>query len=91
MLPFHVEVVAAECLSLCPPPCGIAISSPGVWTYLFGDQHPEHGTADILAFVSRYAEAPSGFMALDERPKTLRKSILGRVPPLERAPISDVS
>ena len=41
----HLEEFVAlkpvECLSLCPRPCGVAISSPGAWTYLFGDQAPE--------------------------------------------------
>ena len=82
-------MVPAECLSLCPRPCGIAISSAGAWTYLFGDQNPEHDTADILDCVSRYADAPDGFMARDERPQTLRKSILSRVPPLHLMPAGD--
>ena len=89
-LPIQVDVVPAECLSLCPRPCGIAISSAGAWTYLFGDQNPEHDTADVLDCVSRYAEAADGFMARDERPQTLRKSILGRVPPLHLMPEDDV-
>ncbi len=80
----RVEVRSAECLSVCPRPCGIALSSPGSWTYLFGDQHPGESVHDILECVSHYLEAIDGFMPRAERPKPLRASILGRVPPSRR-------
>jgi len=76
-----VEVRPAECLSLCPRPCGIALSSPGAWSYLFGDQQPGEGADDILECVSLYIGAEDGFMPRGRRPKRLRTSILGRVPP----------
>lgn len=76
-----VEVRPAECLSICPRPCGIALSSPGAWAYLFGDQHPSESARDIVQCVSLYVEAADGFMPRTERPKPLRASILGRVPP----------
>ena len=78
----RVEVRPAKCLSICPRPCGIALSSPGSWTYLFGDQLPDLTVPDIVACVSTYIESPNGFMARAERPHALRSSILGRVPPL---------
>ena len=68
---------------ICPRPCGIALSLPGSWTYLFGDQKPSETVHDILDCVSLYIESPDGFMAREARPKTLRGSILGRVPPLQ--------
>ena len=77
----HVEVRPTECLSLCPRPCGIALSSPGGWSYLFGDQNPDQSTSDILECLSLYKGAEDGFMSRDQRPKALRTSILGRVPP----------
>ena len=78
----RVSVVPAECLSLCPRPCGIALSRQGAWTYLFGDQHPNETTDDLLKCISLYLESQDGFMSRQERPKTLRGSILGRVPPI---------
>lgn len=78
-----VDVRPTECLSLCPRPCGIALSKPGAWTYLFGDQHPGVGAGDILKCVSFYVDTGNGFMPRKQRPKLLRASILGRVPPLE--------
>lgn len=78
----RVDVRPAECLSICPRPCGIAFSSPGAWTYLFGDQQPDETVRDVLACVSLYLESPGGLMARAQRPKPLRASILGRVPPV---------
>ena len=75
-----VDLKAAECLSICPRPCGIAISKPGAWTYLFGDQVPTKTVQDILECVAVYLDSPKGFMPRAERPRYLRRSILGRVP-----------
>lgn len=80
----HVEVRPAQCLSLCPRPCGIALSSTGAWSYLFGDQQPGATADDILECVSAYIETRDGHMPRERRPKSLRASILGRVPSLER-------
>jgi len=77
----RVTVAPAECLSLCPRPCGIALSTPGAWTYLFGDQRPDETTRDVVECVSLYLRNPEGFMTREQRPKPLRGSILGRVPP----------
>ncbi len=76
-----VDVRPAECLSVCPRPCGIALSSPGAWTYIFGDQQPGESVPDIVECVSLYIESLDGFMPREERPKPLRAGVLGRVPP----------
>ena len=76
-----VEVQPAECLSICPRPCGIAISSPGSWSYLFGDQQPTVSVKEIIECLALYVSTSKGFMSRSERPKGLRGSILGRVPP----------
>lgn len=79
----YVEVRPAECLSICPRPCGIALSSPGAWSYLFGDQPPGESAGEIMACASLYISTADGFMPRDRRPESLRASILGRVPPFE--------
>ncbi|MEM7251492.1 MAG: DUF1636 domain-containing protein [Pseudomonadota bacterium] len=79
----HVAVKPVECLSLCRRPCGIALSSPGAWTYLFGDQHPAKNATAIVECVSLYLDTENGFMPRARRPKPFRASVLGRVPPLE--------
>ena len=80
----QVEVRPTPCLSICPRPCGIALSLNGSWTYLFGDQSSEETTEDILRCVTLYLQSPDGFMPRDERPPFMRRSILGRVPPMRR-------
>lgn len=77
----QIEVRPAECLSLCPRPCGIALSSPGRWSYLFGDQEMGETSDDILDCVSLYLRCADGVMARGDRPPTLRASVLGRVSP----------
>ena len=83
-LRLRVDVRPAECLSVCPRPCGFALSSPGAWTYLFGDQHPGESARDIVACIALYLDRHDGFMARETRPPPLRASILGRVPPIPR-------
>ena len=77
----HVDVRPAECLSICPRPCGIALSSSEAWTYLFGDQQPNKTVHEIIDCVSIYLKSSNGFMSRVSRPKSLRSSILGRIPP----------
>ena len=77
-----VSVEAAKCLSLCPRPCGIALTSGETWTYLFGDQDPATSVASILECVSIYLKCDDGEMPRGVRPPGLRESILGRLPPL---------
>ena len=78
----QVEVRPAECLSVCPRPCGISLSLAGSWTYLFGDQRPSETVNDVVKCVSLYINSEDGLMARKQRPKSLRGSILGRIPPV---------
>ena len=81
----RVDVIPTPCLSICPRPCGIALSMPGAWTYLFGDQQPSETIHDVVDCVSLYLKSPEGVMPRGQRPESLRRSILGRVPPMPRA------
>ena len=76
-----LHLLPAECLSLCSRSCGIAMSSGGSWTYLFGDQDPDTTVDDILECVGTYIKNDLGNMTRNQRPPTLRSSILGRIPP----------
>ncbi len=75
----RVDVRPADCLSLCPRPCGVALSSPGAWSYLFGDQGSN--AHDIVECVRTYLGSTGGHLPRDRRPETMRANILGRVPP----------
>ena len=76
-----VNVAPARCLSLCPRPCGIAFSSQGAWSYLFGDQRPGETASDIIKCLETYVEIQNGELPRRRRPKALQASILGRLPP----------
>ena len=77
-----VNLEAVQCLSLCKRSCGIAMASRGEWTYLFGDQSPDLSVNSILECVSIYLKSSRGEIPRIVRPAGLRKSILGRIPPL---------
>ena len=77
-----VNLEAVQCLSLCKRSCGIAMTSRGAWTYLFGDQSPDLSVNSILECLSIYLKSSRGEMPRSVRPAGLRKSILGRIPPL---------
>ena len=77
----QIELVPTECLSLCPRPCGIALSRNNSWTYLFGDQDAEKTASDILDCAITYIQSPDGLSPRKDRPETLQPSILGRIPP----------
>ena len=77
----QIELVPTECLSLCPRPCGIALSRNNSWTYLFGDQDAEKTASDILDCGITYIQNPDGLLPRKDRPETLQPSILGRIPP----------
>ena len=77
----RVEVKPAQCLSLCPRPCGIAVSAHNSWTYLFGDQDPDVDVTDILNCLELYLKSDDGMMQRRDRPASLQASVLGRLPP----------
>lgn len=77
----QIELVPTECLSLCPRPCGIALSRNNSWTYLFGDQDAEKTASDILDCAITYIQNTDGLLPRKDRPETLQPSILGRIPP----------
>ena len=80
-LKHSVEVKPTVCLSACSHHCVIAFSSPGAWSYLFGDQHSDETISDIVEGMSVYTSTDDGVMRREQRPRSLRTSILGRVPP----------
>ena len=80
-LKHSVEVKPTVCLNVCSRHCGIAFSSTGAWSYLFGDQHSDETISDIVEGTSVYTSTDDGVMRREQRPRSLRTSILGRVPP----------
>jgi predicted metal-binding protein len=76
-----VTIEPTECLSVCPRPCGIALSAPEKWTYVFGDVKPGRDEAAVVECATLYARSVNGHLPREERPLVLRQGILARVPP----------
>ena len=83
----EVDLRGVRCMSQCKRPCIVSISAQGRFTYMFGDLDPENldHIEALLELTARYKVVPEGFLTRDERPKPLRASILGRLPPLGSA------
>lgn len=79
-----------ECLSVCKRPCTVAVSSPGRWTYIYGDLDPATAAETILDGVARYAGTPDGIVPWRERPAAFRKGVIARIPPAW-TPIKDAA
>ncbi|MDB5557862.1 MAG: metal-binding protein [Enterovirga sp.] len=77
-----VEIRPVQCLSVCKRPCTIALSSPGRYTYVFGDIDPAGGAAEIVACLEVYRQQEHGYMLWRERPESLRRGIVARIPPI---------
>ena len=79
----RLELRAVRCLSQCRRPCAVALAAPGKFTYLFGDQHPQRAAEALLDVAALYLASGGGWLARERRPRSLRASILGRIPPLD--------
>lgn len=78
-----ITIRPVQCLSVCKRPCTVALSSPGRYTYMFGDLDPSTGVAALLEGAAIYAGQEHGYMLWRERPEALRKGILARIPPVD--------
>jgi predicted metal-binding protein len=80
---FPLRIEPVECLSVCRRPCTIAVSSPGRWTYIYGDLDPDISVETIIEGVRRYAATRDGLVPWRERPEAFRKGVVARVPPFK--------
>ncbi|MDR7126098.1 DUF1636 domain-containing protein [Pseudotabrizicola sp. 4114] len=81
-IPDGVAVRPVECLSACDHGCGIALSKPGSWSYVYG-RMTEADVPEILRGAALYAATPDGLVPWRDRPVIFRKQSLARLPPLE--------
>ena len=80
-----IEIVPVACLSSCKRSCNVALSSPGKWSYVYGDLAPEHAET-LLGAIRRYAETPDGLVPWRERPDIIKCGALARIPPFGAKP-----
>ena len=79
------QVVGVECFSVCKRPCTVSFAAPGAWTYVYGDFPADTPPGELLAMARAYGAAPMGLIPWRERPTALKKGVVARLPPLERA------
>jgi predicted metal-binding protein len=82
----HVQVRPVQCLSVCKRPATVAVTSADGYTFLFGDLHPESGTAALVSFIQSYQKSDYGLVPWRERAEVLRKGMVARVPPMRWSP-----
>ena len=80
-----VALRGVECLSVCKRPCTLALAGPGKWTYVVGDLDKDASVDDVLEAALKFAATPDGIIPWRERPKSFRKGVISRVPPLPEA------
>jgi predicted metal-binding protein len=77
-----ITVTAAECLSVCKRPCTVALTAAGKWTYVIGDLDPQADIETVIAMATRYDQTRDGIVPWRERPQSVRKGTVARIPPL---------
>lgn len=80
--PASFDIVPVECLSNCKSGCSVALSAAGKWGYVYGNLTIEDHAADILKLAEAYANAEAGLVAWRERPETVRRNVIARIPPI---------
>jgi predicted metal-binding protein len=81
----EVRIVPVDCMSVCKRPVTVGFSSPGKWTYVYGDfanEALEVAAAVILDGAARFAATTDGLIPWKERPTALKKGVIARLPPM---------
>lgn len=70
------------CLGNCKRGLSAAILRAGSWSYVFGELTPE-SAPDLIAGAKLFAGSTDGFMPYGERPESLKRGLIARIPTLE--------
>lgn len=81
-LPAGFTVVGTACMSNCTRPLSVALAAPGKATYMLAEIDPATDRAGLIELADIYATKPDGQTKLLERPKSIRRKIIGRIPAL---------
>lgn len=79
-LPAGMKVVGTACMSNCARPLSVALAAPGKATYMLAEVDPALDVEPLVALARLYAEKADGQTKLLERPKEIRRKIIGRIP-----------
>lgn len=79
-LPAGFQVVGTACMSNCARPLSVAFTAAGKATYMLAEIDPATDLAALVELADIYASKPDGQTKLLERPKSIRRKIIGRIP-----------
>ena len=74
-----LRVQQVGCLGNCKRGLSAAILREGCWSYVFGELSPD-SAADLIAGAELFARSTDGFMPFRNRPESLKRGLIARVP-----------
>ena len=77
-----ISVQRIRCLGNCGRGLSAAIRCDGTWTYIFGGLDASRDGLSLIAGAWLLARAPDGIMPWRDRPESLKRGLIARVPPL---------
>ncbi|MFY9697799.1 MAG: DUF1636 family protein [Rhodoplanes sp.] len=77
-----VRVLKVKCLGVCNRPPTVGMRANGSWTYVFSGLALDGG-ADLVVAARMLANDPEGLLPWQGRPKSLKRGMVARVPPLD--------
>lgn len=77
----EIVVAPVECLSVCKRPATIAATGPDRWTYVYADVTLDTDMASLIEGLRAMRRAPNGITAWRERPESMRRGVVARIPP----------
>jgi len=77
-----VRVLKVKCLGVCNRPPTAGLRADGSWAYVFAGLDLDRG-ADLVTGARMLANDPEGLLPWQGRPKSLKRGMVARVPPLD--------
>lgn len=81
----RIEIATYPCLSGCRQRGRASFCSANKWSWLLGNVNLADDREALIEFIDTWLGHPDGMLKKAQRPVTLRKKILGRLPPIPRA------
>ncbi len=76
-----IRVAPVDCLAVCKRPATVAFTAIGKWTYVVGDLDADTHAEEIATAARAYAASADGIVPWKQRPPSLRRGVVARVPP----------
>jgi len=79
-----LRLAESRCFSGCKRACTAAMTAEDKWSFVLCEIDPDRSGEDLVTFAKLYTAADDGMVPWRERPESLRKLVLARIPPLPR-------